>query len=117
MPLDRVSESVKRFLDVLLEIVVELLVLRTNPGKEIVDIHLELTESFSLCLSESADSCFKSIELRVQVLLEHRLLKPGKCTVRCVSEILVNRIVLLLNTIKELPRIVLNLTHPVVRCV
>ena len=31
-------ESVKRFLGVLLEIVVELLVLGTNAGKEIVDI-------------------------------------------------------------------------------
>ena len=90
MPMDGVMESVKGLLDVLLEIVVKLLMLGTNAGKEIVDIRLEFTEFLSLRLRESADSLFKSTEFGIQVFLEHRLLKTGECVVGCVSEILVN---------------------------
>ena len=120
MSRDRFMESIKSFLDVLLEIVcmmleivVELCVLRVNTGKEIVHVRLEFTETFSLRFCEAANRCFEGSKFSFQILLEHRLLETGKGIVRSVLEIFMNSVVFCLSTSEKLLRIVLDLIHPI----
>lgn len=116
MVFDGLPEGIELVLNVVVDLMMELCVLSMYAVEEVVHIHARFSDPVTWRFRKPRHGLLEAVQLRLQIVIEHRLLKDFKCLLGTVSEIFMNVVVLLAAMRQEVSSTVSYVPYPVALC-